>query len=147
MLLDGPDRHSLRLRRGLLADDIFYPEAKFGETLCLDVIPGATDIRLRDKPLATFFSPTFNMALSKALPIKNSRERSTGFVSFRTWIAILTITVNSFLIGKGLPLLSFVPVDDQAIAEGQCSSGVGGSGRHQWTGRHCRVHVRTVRRS
>jgi hypothetical protein len=77
--------------------------------------------------VAISFCSTLSMALSRARPIKNSRERS-GFIS---WVRPLMypsdiLTVNALLVSEGLALLRLVPVQDQAVSEGQGRSSVGG---------------------
>jgi hypothetical protein len=66
------------------------------------------------------------MALSKARPIRNSRDKSI-YVSFVFSACTLCfLTVHALLVSKSLTLLRFVPVHDQAISEGQCGSRVRG---------------------
>lgn len=64
-------------------------------------------------PRATSFNPTLSIALSKARPIKNSRERSVG-----THVSHCTdrrggdqLTIDTLVVGEGLSLLGFVPFD------------------------------------
>lgn len=37
------------------------------------------------------------------------------------------LTINTLLVGKGLPLLSLVPFDDETVTEGKCCSGIRGT--------------------
>lgn len=64
------------------------------------------------------------MALSSALPIKNSRERSGIDISLRLNKRAMQPTIKSLLVCKSLPLLGLVPVNDQAVTESERCAGV-----------------------
>jgi hypothetical protein len=71
------------------------------------------------------FMPTFSIALSKARPIKNSRERSANPVSDKSHSKLHhRPTVDPLLVGKCLALLSPIPLDNQSISERQCGARV-----------------------
>lgn len=74
---------------------------------------------------AISFCSTLSMALSRARPIKNSRERSEFIRGCSTSKFPTSLTVYTLLVSKGLTLLRLVPVQDQAIPEGEGSSSVG----------------------
>lgn len=44
-----------------------------------------------------------------------------------TWGYVDQLTVDTLLIGKSLPLLRFVPLDDQAVTECQCCTCIDGA--------------------
>ena len=64
------------------------------------------------------------MALSNALPIKNSSDRSV-FCQGEKVVYSIFLTIYPFLIRKGLPLLGPVPFDDEPVTEGQRCPRVG----------------------
>jgi hypothetical protein len=67
------------------------------------------------------------MALSKALPIKNSKDRSET-ISAQALVDVESLlTVNSLLVRECLSLLGSIPLDDKSVSEGQCGTGVGSS--------------------
>lgn len=77
------------------------------------------------KPLATSLRPTLSMALSKALPIKNSRERSATYQPGSGGCPEdLARTINTLLICKGLSLLRSVPFYHEPIPECEGSTGI-----------------------
>lgn len=79
-----------------------------------------------DALVAVSFCSTLSIALSKALPIKNSRERS---VSVRCGFAYdpATPTIYPLLVDKSLALLCLVPVQYQAVPEGQSRARISGA--------------------
>lgn len=83
-----------------------------------------------DRPFAISFMPTLSMALSRARPIKNSRERSAA--SQHRYMPQLTIhpehTIDTLLIRKRVPLLRLVPFNNQTITEGERRAGVSRTG-------------------
>lgn len=46
-------------------------------------------------------------------------------VLYSTHLVFPQHTVESLLVGEGLPLLGLVPVDNEAVSEGKCSARVG----------------------
>lgn len=79
-----------------------------------------------DLPFAMSFKPTFSIALSKARPMRNSRERSASPLALSppSKDMLLLRTVDTLRVSKGLVLLGFVPLDDQSITECQCRAAV-----------------------
>jgi hypothetical protein len=62
----------------------------------------------------------FSMALSRARPIKNSKDRSVMMLSSApNSPGLLALTVYTFRVHKCLVLLRLVPGDNQAVTEGQ----------------------------
>ena len=85
-------------------------------------------------PVATSFSPTLSIALSRALPIRNSRDRSSIHDQYQRYpqrgdLPNNLLTVDTLLIGKGLALLRLVPINDEPIPERQGCSGIGRPGK------------------
>lgn len=69
------------------------------------------------------------MALSKALPIKNSRERSTVVSQLPMgFCEDLGHTINTLLVCKGLSLLRSIPFYDEPVTKGEGSTGIGSPG-------------------
>ena len=64
------------------------------------------------------------MALSNALPIKNSSDKSIFCQREKAGYSVF-LTIYPFLIRKGLPLLGPVPFDDEPVTEGQRCPRVG----------------------
>ena len=67
------------------------------------------------------------MALSKARPMRNSRERSGPGSVKCSPTAQERHTVDSLLISKGLSLLCPIPLYDEAVPEGEGSTRIGRS--------------------
>jgi hypothetical protein len=60
--------------------------------------------------------------------MRNSRERSTPMSATEVYWQGVVLTIDTLLVRKGLVLLSLVPLDDKSVTEGQCRSGVCGTG-------------------
>jgi hypothetical protein len=62
-----------------LLNDVFHAESKIGQTVFRESVV-VLEALVQDSivPLATSFMPTLSMALSRARPMRNSRERSIG---------------------------------------------------------------------
>ena len=82
------------------------------------------DTRRSEVPLATSFNPTFSMALSRARPIRNSKERSGDISTLDLAFLDSWHTVYALLVSERLSLLSLVPFDHKSIAERQSGAGV-----------------------
>lgn len=68
--------------------------------------------------------PVFNMALSRARPMRNSRERSGKCQTRLKLTSNQCLTVYTLWIRKGLVLLCLVPFNHKAVSEGQCCARV-----------------------
>ena len=64
------------------------------------------------------------MALSRARPIRNSKERSGDVSTLDLTFSIPWHTVYALLVSERLSLLSLVPFDNKSIAERQSGAGV-----------------------
>jgi hypothetical protein len=110
----------------LLVDDVLNSKTKVLQPLFsaksafihpLAVLQG------EDLPRAASFIPTLSIALSNALPMRNSRERSTYYLANYhkgDWdIRAVAPTIDPLLVGEGLTLLRLIPFNDQTISESE----------------------------
>jgi hypothetical protein len=82
-----------------------------------------------DTPFAAFLRPTLSIALSRARPMRNSRDKSDNISECPCFISgSVSPTVDPLLICKGLTLLRLVPFDDETVSEGKSCTRVGGTG-------------------
>lgn len=119
----------------LLIDDVFNSKTKILQPIFPTSQPLLSDLTVlqgEDLPRAASFIPTLSIALSNALPMRNSRERSTYYLANfheADWeVQAVAPTIDPLLVGERLTLLRLIPLNNQTISESQRSARIRGPG-------------------